>query len=91
LRGAYVSARVLLLTLSEHGQTTEDQYGYFYESNDYENPLHFLAPLQYVLCKIFLVALCRNLSRFAGLNKTWEVLSTKVERGPGGRQTETFL
>src|SRR5437879_11388274 len=30
----------------------------------------------------FLVALFCNLSRFAGLNKTWEVLSTKVDRGP---------
>src|SRR5437879_13649494 len=34
------------------------------------------------LCKNFLVALFCNLSRFAGLNKTWEVLSTKVDRGP---------
>jgi hypothetical protein len=54
LRGAYVSAQDLLVTLSEHGRTaTENQYGYFYESNDYENPLHFLAPLLSVLCEYF--------------------------------------
>jgi hypothetical protein len=37
------------------------------------------------------VALIGNLGRFVGLNKTWEVLSTKVECGPHHKQATRFL